>query len=567
MGPLDSLRQFLKTTNAQAFQGLTFEHKKLEKEIEKLKTWLGTNVTAKPPSNLIREALARFYEMPNTESLRDIRLICYGCVDVGDRGYRLMEDAERFPKLLDCVDKYKGEARPFRRCYKGLLNGYFTYDPNAEGVTEAGQLNWNTLRSYLHDRTANLPSKGMLPGWVQAITKHDNLTTSDPCSRYGLSLLEDSGEEFSEAQRELEISNASWVTIRLILAQIDAAINLDDAQFRRHIPRLLDLLEKHQVILNTGLARVLIRYQHSANPSVHPELRDFSVGHWGNPWLASNSARWAHVLAAARDMVADWLKLELIHHFFNLLAEDGTSDTRRLKFWQRYHKHIDDMYFALGRRAASNKSRDFLELRKKMQGRLLNLSAAGPPENNAFIMCIGNYVIVEFGIKGNACFVFRRSALPFALSGNVAGDGSALKHPSHVERLVHNDRNYENWEGSFETILHRNLTVRPARDDGLPAGVGAPSGRTISSEATSAPRGTSAFEIPTLIPNRQVDSNYTRRELERFCAVRRFTVRDFTNMGGNLWVVTTDPDELVTRQLEAWGFTYKQDKGWWRKHG
>jgi hypothetical protein len=37
--------------------------------------------------------------------------------------------------------------------------------------------------------------------------------------------------------------------------------------------------------------------------------------------------------------------------------------------------------------------------------------------NNAFIMCIGEHVVVEFGLKGNACFIFKRDRLPFRCSG------------------------------------------------------------------------------------------------------------------------------------------------------
>lgn len=577
MGALDSLRQTLEATNAQAFQGLAFEHKKLDEAIQQLRAWLGSSGTRKPPSNLIHDALSRFYKVLRTENLRDTRLISYGCVEPFDeRGHRLIEDAEGFPKLLDCVDRYRSEPRPFRRCYKGLLNGYFTYDPTAEWARKTGRQNWEELRVYLHSRTADLRGDGSQPDWVQAIAEHENLTTEDPCGRYGLALLNGEEGEFSDAQRKLEISEASWVTTQLVLAQVDAAINLGDSGFGGYISRLLDLLDKHRVVLNSGLARVLIRYHGCASAGLHPGLRDFSVVRWGNPWLSSNSARWNQVPEATRSMVADWLKLELIHSFFNLLAEDGSSDTRRLKFWQRYHKHIDDMYFALGRRAAKSTSRDFLDLRKRMDGRVLDLYAAGPPQNNAFIMCMGDYVVVEFGTKGNACFVFRRSQLPFALSGHVAGDATALKDARHVERLLHIDRSYQTWEKTFEATLAGLMSVRLTKDDKMPAGVGVSSGRAVAPPAAPAQLGNTLAEVPVFVSrpgtdpdytSPRVDLDYSRRSLERFCAVRHFNVRDLNGIGGNLWVNTDDTDDHVSRQLRAWGFTHKQGKGWWRKGG
>ena len=281
------------------------------------------------------------------------------------------------------------------------------------------------------------------------------------------------------------------------------------------------------------------------------------MSHWGNPWLSSNSARWSHVPEPARLMVADWLKLELIHDFFDRLAEDGSSDTRRLKFWQGYHKYIDDMYFALGPRAAGNRGGDFKELRRKMEGRLLILDPAGLPGNNAFIMSMGDYVVVEFGVKGNACFIFRRSDLPFALSGRVAGDGTALKHASHVERLLHFDRGGRRWERIFEAGLARLLTVRLTRD----RGDGVSPGRNV---APSVQRGNTAAGSPAPLPPAEIEPEFSMRSLERFSAVRRLRIHDHTQIGGNLWVVTDDTDTGAKRQLQAWGFTYRPGRGWWR---
>src|SRR5262245_39516225 len=164
---LDRLRLALKTTNAQAFQGLAFEYSQLSKEVEKLKAWLGRSGTAQPSANLIREAVVRFSRVGGTASLRDVRLISYGCVEAFDgREHRLIEDAQRFPKFLDCVDGYRSAPRAFRRCYKGLLNAYFTYDPNAKWARSTGKQNWERLRSYLHARIADLQADGTLPEWV-----------------------------------------------------------------------------------------------------------------------------------------------------------------------------------------------------------------------------------------------------------------------------------------------------------------------------------------------------------------------------------------------------------------
>ena len=96
-----------------------------------------------------------------------------------------------------------------------------------------------------------------------------------------------------------------------------------------------------------------------------------------------------------------------------------------------------------------------------MEDRLLNLQSAGSRDNNAFIMCIGNYVVVEFGLTGNACFIFRRDKLPFRLSGQVNGDASGLKSPDYIERLLHIDTKDGTWERNFQKTISRLTSIQP----------------------------------------------------------------------------------------------------------
>jgi hypothetical protein len=273
-------------------------------------------------------------------------------------------------------------------------------------------------------------------------------------------------------------------------------------------------------------------------------------------------------------MVADWLKLVLIQQFFSLLAADGTNDTRRLKFWERYHDSIDDMYFALGNSAYYHNGPDFREIRKKMEGRLLNLQNAGSPDNNAFIMCIGNHVIVEFGLKGNACYIFRRDELPFALSGYVNGDGTGLKGQPFVDRLLHHDANMETWERKFQRTIARLMSVQP----------GHASSSTIrpASEIASVRPARDAARVQSTIDDgrepatsRYADSAILQspaalladrgRNLDELCRTRGLKMQDLRGQNGNLWVLTDESDAYVSKMLGSFGLTYKSGKGWWRK--
>jgi EH_Signature domain len=546
--PID-LQRMLSWTNARAFEGLIFDRTPITKEIATLEKSIGSGAIQRPARNLVFEALKHFYQSLTVSTLREAQLVCYGCVEpFGDGTARLIEDERRFPKLLDCVEQYRPSPRALRRCYRGLLSGYFRYDPDGPTSSAVGKNNWSRLRNYLHERVEETSCSEIEPDWVGAIVRHKNLLTHDPCARYALSLLSGDAREFEEAKRGLDIPDASWLVIRLIFAQVDAAVSGNDSVFLGYLSRLLALLEEHRLVLDSELAKVLERYRKCEGSPSSTLLREFAVANWGIPWLSSNNAKWGRVSEGVQRMVADWLKLELLQQFFGLLAEDGANDKRRLRFWERYIGSIDDIYFALGSHASGNRSRDFVELRKKMRGRVLDLRAGGVPRNNAFIMRMGDHVAVEFGVRGNACFIFEHRHLPFDLNRSaVAGDRTELKHDRHVDRLLHIDGNAGRWEQQFEGKLRKLMRVQPIPKGSRVASRGAPTKETAASSTHTG------------------KTSYSRSDLDRFAASRGLRLRDLTAHRGNLWVVTGQSDQTVNRQLSEWGFRYKPNKGWWRE--
>jgi hypothetical protein len=320
------------------------------------------------------------------------------------------------------------------------------------GAPPAARDNWGRLRTYLGDRTSLIATPGFQPSWVAMLHGNPEVLGPDPGAFYGSEIFRGCPEKFEQVRAELPITDASWLVWRVIVGQIEAATESPDAEFRAAIAGLLDLLERHPAAKTFGLSKLLSRYRQCASPALHERLRDFAVDAWGNPWLALNEVAWSVVSPDARMMVAEWLKLALMQKFFGLLAEDGLNDTRRLKFWETYHQNIHAMYFALGEAARTDRRPDFREVRKQMEGLQLTLTHS-TAKNNAFIMCIGEHVIVEFGVKGNACFIFRRNEIPFELAGEVAGNSFALKGRSgRVERLTHMDGN-ERWEDKFRRVL------------------------------------------------------------------------------------------------------------------
>jgi hypothetical protein len=575
MTSLSHLQAALLQAVSGKLHGLSADMRQLDQETAKLRKWLGERGADRPSQDAIVVALQSFYRNLELTSLRHTRLVCFGCLDaVLPSGHMLIEDGERFPVLLRCVDDYLPEPRAFRLCYRGLLYAYFGYD--IEAARLAGERNWGRLRSYLRDRAASIVTDGALPDWVDSLQQNRQLLDDDPGRTYGQSLLVGDAHGFENARKSLDIREDSWLIWRLVLGQIEAAAREGDRTFQEHLPRLLELLAAHPLACNTGLKRLLERYRACAALTAHSGLRDFAVAKWGNPWLSLNSARWSLVSDGARFMVADWLKLILIQQFFSLLAADGSNDTRRLKFWERYHQSIDDMYFALGSTARRHRGRDFQDIRKKMEGRLLSLHSAGSPDNNAFIMCMGNYVVVEFGLKGNACYIFRRDALPFELGGEIAGNSTALKHQGG-ERLLHHDGSWEAWEQRFQTVLASRIRVRlgqhtigHASAAGHTGGGNSSQGTPRSAAITTGPRPTAdrtskAQESDGGFGDTARSGSSLMNDLLWLCESRNLRVDDLRPRNGNLWVLADNKDGYVSGLLRHWGFFYKPGKGWWRK--
>lgn len=533
--------------------------KALNDEIERLKRLLGDAGSDRPPNDRMKEAVATFRRTGELTNLGQARLTCFGCIErFAPSQPLLIEDAEAFPILLTEVDKYSREPRAFRRCYRGLLDSYFQYEQDKVPPSSAGGENWHRLQAYLEARLGNIRGDGTEPDWVAAIDEHRNLVGKDPVARYGAALLRGNTLDFESVTSRLTIDADSWVLRKVVLAQVRAAIGQSDEQFRQFVDGLLTLLGEHPLQRDEGLGLVLDRYAAMHSRPEHVRLRDAAIDAWGSPWMTTRDAAWQRVKPESRAMVHGWLNLKLIQQFFDVLSEDRHTDQRRVRFWKKYHQQIDEIYFALGPTAANSRSADIRQLRKDMGPHLLWLRGGGA-DNNAFIMRIADYVIVEFGLSGNACFIFRSDDLPFQLRGELAGDRTELKHDSRKERLLHMDGGYEKWEGKFESTLGR-LGIRPqahARAQRVyePPQVRVP--EPTQREQTSERRRAETTK-PTQRP-------YSRQALRELSEAHGLQIKDMTQVGGRLWVFKAPKSGAIADQLTAWDFRWANAKnGWYR---
>jgi hypothetical protein len=254
------------------------------------------------------------------------------------------------------------------------------------------------------------------------------------------------------------------------------------------------------------------------------------------------------------------LKVRLIRDFFDLLSEDRSADGRRLNYWLRFEPMIEDMWFVLGSDAMNDRRKDYVDFRSRAKGRLLDLVGSTPTPNNAFLMRIGEYVVVEFGLSGNACFAYKYSELAPDIKRRLGSevyrpqmDIASLKVRGHKPRLIHMGR----WESEFDTVLCPLFGFRPPPKGGpgQRSGVG-PRGVVVVNQPKPVVSTASATRSKAL---------FSRTEFEIFASRHRLVVEDFLKKGGSLWVRKDDSDDKVSSGLRAFGFTYKPSKGWWRE--
>lgn len=589
MSALDRLKSLLNTGCEPPLARPWSVERNLDAHIARLERYLKEGTGTYVPRDLQEEAVRRFWSNKRVGTLKDARLVSFGvALPIGPQRLRVIEDKERFPALLEGVDQYTPAPKQYRRCYQGLLSSYFAYDPEAQETPHTGRENWETLRSYLGQRSSRVLDGARNPLWAESLQQHSTLFTESPCTRYGAALLAGNHAEVEELREVLGITDSTWFMRKLYLAQVQVALQKPDPQFLELVYRVIDLLHEDSAkqVRDEGLALVLDRFAQLRPPPLAIPLRDAAVNWWGNPWLQSNAMRWGRVTADARAMVAEWLKLEFIEAFFTLLAEERTGDTRRLEFWRRYVNAIDNIHFALGSEARSSTAPDFMALRTKMAGLLVPLQDS-VKSNNAFIMRMGPLVIVEFSGYSNACYGYNVvRALPFRTDMPVVMPVDAknsLKHSTRELWLQHQDgiRGYASWEERFHAELANGYGVMPkakpkplvqlrlpeqarARPAPPPAAVRPALAARPSSRRATPPGRPEANAWDVVVWKA---TNYSRKALSQFAERFELPIEDLTKNNGNLWVRTGDSHFGINEVLLKWGFEFRSAKGWWRRGG
>lgn len=511
----------------------------------------GAGIVADTRSIMV--SIASFRRSLKVETYRDLKYVCLGMAAIDPQGQCAIADVKLRVRLCELVEA-QTEIRRRIRCFQALLSSYWAFPVNGKQTSVEATAGWRELRSWLRaERERILKSLESKPPWFAALTKHVALLTEQACDKFGAALLRGDTAELRDAMETLAIPSDSWVLEEAVIAQMRAGCALSDEAFKAMLPNLVNIgtgrggVELVESLRLRCVSLLVSRYARCLERPENMPLRDAAVSVVGNPWLRrANWDAWVVDVGGkpdhqSREMVNGWLKRRLITDFFELLSADGTGDSRRVDYWLRFEPTIEDMWFALGSDAQYRRGEQFSDFRNRAKGRLLDLDGT-TADNNAFVMRVGPYLLVEFGAKGNAMYAFRwdslgQPLLDTLISGRARSSVSIyrLKDSNKIHRLIHRDSAGQTWEQKFDAYLLPRIG-RP--DDPSP--------------------------IVDVVP-RVRSEGFSQDAWTAYVRTHGLRVEDNRAKQGALWVLGVEQPNGVVSQLKSWGFQCRIPRGWFKE--
>lgn len=501
----------------------------------------------------IRDALA-LVERKGIQAACDthLRYLCWALNEPWRDGPTLLGRPDgTMQVLLERADRALQEGMLPLSAWRGLLAGYLGLDARPSGGILRSA--WLAVREFLTKTLDRVCEKAKFrPDWLDALLKHRGLFSDDPCGAYASSVFAGETQVLVPLRETIGIPEQSWFWQDLVLSQVRVLCELPDDRYVKALGRFLPTLEDYPTLADDALVMILDRHHRSLASQPLQGLQDFAVSHWGSPHLHAQ-AKWGLVDPAVKQMVREWIVREDLKLFFDMLSADGVAVTRRLDFWLRFAKQIDFAHFALGPTVYGDPRADYVQLRKRRKERISRLVSPGSPDNNAFILKIGDYFLIEFGQTGNAAYGYRIGGTPFQIPTSVLDLGDLKNKRKSVLRQTHNG----DWEHKFLVAL-AGLGIYP--DHGVePTHPGRASVQAPRPKPAPPPRPEprpQAFTRP--------NDHWTQaaKDIAVFHGLR---VEDKRAQGGCLWVRTNNARHPARPELEGLGFKFTPERGFWRK--
>ena len=519
-----------------------YSFKNVSKRTEMLAKQFSEGGYMPPPQEKRREALRKFKlaDLPLTKA--EWRLIFAGLSDDDQQEPPVLENDGLFARVREEVKAKINSGILNRRDWLSLCASYFSYTKKAPQEN----VNWMALRDDLNIGFDSIKARQKHEKeWIKIVSDYRDLFGDAAGERLGHSMFNGDMGDLSRLQKIAQISQNSWLWQRIFNAMIARLFQIEDSDFLGRLDSLIDLAEQYPYYCNQLLAAVLTRYKRSQfHDTPHARTKQVSLEKWGSPQLHSNKYSWQeHVQDEVCAMVIRWVAKEDLEHFFRLLQGNSGVDDARLKYWLRFVGQITYTRIVMGSDAFHSRARDFANFREKNRSRISEL--VGQSNNNAFIMQIGDYFFVEFSEKGNACYVYIKTKIPFGENKQSL----TVHHLKSKARAVEYITHHVNWQLNADRKLEA-LGIKP--DDSVTGEMNrlkSAGGIKIGADPGGVKGGFAKSESRAL---QDIESVIIEaKEMLRF--VEHFVV-DNRKKGGTFWIHLSRQNPKVKKELIQLGF-------------
>ncbi len=166
--------------------------------------------------------------------------------------------SKQFPKLLASYEKEAMKGELWRLTWHGLLTSYFAFDPTGRGAQN--KLGCIELRRFL-GRTWPVIDRQVgdnyVPDWVCVLRRETDVLSEQPAQKYAKAYLAGDNEPAERIANDLGIPQSSWFWHALVLAAVSRSSGENDAEFRRLIPRLIQLIQSKPAFRDDAIEKFL----------------------------------------------------------------------------------------------------------------------------------------------------------------------------------------------------------------------------------------------------------------------------------------------------------------------
>jgi len=480
-----------------------------------------------------------------------------------------------FPGLLDTYGREARAGTLWRLTWFGLLGSYFAFDPHKAPAGE--RAGWSKLRVFL-ERTWPLIDRQsgttVVPDWVKVVRDDPELLGDKAAHKYALDYMRGDEAAIKRLAEDLGIPESSWFWQELVLSAVrrSADLTVADARFKASIPQLLKLIHARPVYRDEALEIMLTRYHRCSDTSVHPQFRDYVVRGdvWQNPKLreAGLATAWNRVEDDVWRMALQWVNEANLKDFFAILAARRNADEGRLEFWSQYMDQISwtRLIFSAQTRALAHSNEGIRNLIAREEGSYATMSSN--TDVDAFMMQVGDYIMVEFSKVPNAAYVYKADELPFEpYDREYAGTTADLKHGfqgARAARFTHQPGWATEARRELEQLgVSPDQAARSARQR-VTQPAAERSGSTRRSATGRTPnRGGPTAGQPDAPRGARFNMDSLRRLVAQYPRARIDDRRTPGAGAGRLWVDDPMQNTKLERSLKEWGFRWGQTRRAW----